>query len=259
MRVTDPYAASYGVLDAIYAISQLAQTTMRSEIGKITLDKTFEERDSLNQHIVNSINVASKAWGISCLRYEIRDISPPATVRQSMDSQASAERKKRTDILQSEGKRQAAINNAEGEKAEVVLNAEARAQAITMAAEAQSQAIERIAKAINEPGGLQAVSLSIAEQYIQAFSNIAKKGNTIILPADVNNIASMVSQSLGIFNHIQRNEGEQLKNTISERINENISNNNNQNNNNPNNSTNTTTSNNNSVLPSINELLKPNN
>lgn len=221
---------------------------MRSEIGKITLDKTFEERDTLNQHIVNSINVASKAWGISCLRYEIRDISPPATVRQSMDSQASAERKKRTDILESEGKRQAAINNAEGEKAEVVLNAEAKARAITMAAEAQSQAIERIAKAINTPGGLEAVSLSIAEQYIQAFSNVAKEGNTIILPADVNNIASMVSQSLGIYNHIQTKSAEKVRKTIKEE----------------NNNINEKQSSNNyvddstySALPLINDLLKP--
>lgn len=205
IRVTDPYNASYGVSDAIYAISQLAQTTMRAEIGKITLDKTFEERDFLNQHIVNAINSASKVWGITCLRYEIRDIAPPVSVRESMDSQASAERKKRTEILESEGQRQAAINAAEGAKANIVLNAEAKATAVLMAADAESKAIEKIADAINQPGGKDAVSYQLAQKYVEAFGNIAKQGNTIILPSEIGNVANMVTQTLGIYNQISNN------------------------------------------------------
>ena len=156
------YDASYGVEDAIFAVVQLAQTTMRSELGKITLDKTFEERENLNKNIVDAINDAALAWGIQCLRYEIRDIAPPTSVRQSMDMQAEAERRKRAEILQSEGDRQAQVNEAEGAKQAVIMKAEAEAQKIKLQAEATAIALETISKAMSNPGGRDATSLRIA-------------------------------------------------------------------------------------------------
>ncbi len=214
LKITDPKQASYGVRDPLYAISQLAQTTMRSELGKITLDKTFEEREILNTNIVQSINEASSVWGIQCLRYEIKDITPPANVRTAMELQVAAERQKRAEVLNSEGKRQAQINIAEGIKQEVVLKSEAamtdqinrakgEAEAILAVAKATAEGIEMVAASIDKAGGEKAVALKLAEQYIAAFSDLAKESNTILLPAQTGDAASMVAQALSVFNAIQ--------------------------------------------------------
>jgi regulator of protease activity HflC (stomatin/prohibitin superfamily) len=214
LKITDAKQASYGVSDPQYAISQLAQTTMRSEIGKIELDRTFEERDTLNANIVNSINDASTIWGIQCLRYEIKDITPPRNVREAMELQVAAERQKRAQILNSEGTRQAQINIAEGGKQEVVLESEAsmtdqinrakgEAEAILRVADATAKGITLIAEAVRQPGGNEAVSLKIAQQYVTAFEKLAKESNTILLPADTGNAGSMVAQALGVFQTIK--------------------------------------------------------
>ncbi|GBG26518.1 Stomatin-like protein 2, mitochondrial [Hondaea fermentalgiana] len=204
VKVVSPYDASYGVEDAIFAVVQLAQTTMRSELGKITLDKTFEERENLNRSIVNSINEAALSWGVQCLRYEIRDIAPPPSVRQSMDMQAEAERRKRAEILQSEGDRQAQVNEAEGHKQAVIMKAEAEAQKITLRAEATAQGLRIISDAIQKPGGMDATTLRIAEQYLDAFGNLAKKSNSVILPANVGDPAGMVAQAMSVFTSLTK-------------------------------------------------------
>ena len=214
LKITDPKQASYGVRDPRYAVTQLAQTTMRSELGKITLDKTFEERESLNTNIVQAINEASTVWGIQCLRYEIKDITPPDNVRQAMELQVAAERQKRAEILDSEGKRQSQINIAEGGKRDVVLQSEAamtdqinraegEAAAILAVAKATAEGIELVASSIQKSGGEKAVALRLAEQYIEAFSKLAKETNTILLPEKTGDIGSMVAQALAIFNKIQ--------------------------------------------------------
>mgnify|MGYP000430390521 FL=1 len=214
LKITDPKQASYGVGDARYAITQMAQTTMRSELGKMTLDRTFLERDNLNVSIVQSINEASVVWGIQCLRYEIKDITPPDNVRQAMELQVAAERKKRAEVLDSEGKRQSQINIAEGIKQEVVLKSEAamtdqinrakgEAEAILQVAKATAEGIEMVAASIDKSGGEKAVALRLAEQYIEAFSKLAKENNTLILPATTGDAGSMVAQALSIFNSIQ--------------------------------------------------------
>ena len=214
LKITDPKQASYGVTDARYAVSQLAQTTMRSELGKITLDKTFLERDMLNVNIVQSINEASAVWGIQCLRYEIKDITPPDNVRQAMELQVTAERQKRAEVLESEGKRQSQINLAEGQKQEVVLSSEAamtdqinrakgEAEAILAVARATAQGIELVAASVQKTGGEKAVALRLAEQYIQAFSKLAQETNTILLPAQTGDAGAMVAQALSVFNNIQ--------------------------------------------------------
>ncbi len=214
LKITDPKQASYGVGDARYAITQMAQTTMRSELGKMTLDRTFLERDNLNVSIVHSINEASVVWGIQCLRYEIKDITPPDNVRQAMELQVAAERKKRAEVLDSEGKRQSQINIAEGIKQEVVLKSEAamtdqinrakgEADAILQVAKATAEGIEMVAASIDKSGGEKAVALRLAEQYIEAFSKLAKENNTLILPAKTDDAGSMVAQALSIFNSIQ--------------------------------------------------------
>lgn len=203
VRIVDPHAASYGVEDALYAVSQLAQTTMRSELGKITLDKTFEERDSLNQNIIQSIAGPAKAWGIECLRYEIRDIAPPTSVKSAMDMQAEAERKKRAEILDSEGERQAFINVAEGKKRSSILEAEGEALSIQLRAEASAEAIRAIADAIQTTGGHHAVSMKLAEQYVGAFGKLAKEGTTVLLPANTHDPSAMVASALSIFNKLK--------------------------------------------------------
>ncbi len=224
LKIVDPKQASYGVLDPRYAVSQLAQTTMRSELGKITLDKTFEERESLNTNIVQSINDAANVWGIQCLRYEIKDITPPDNVRQAMELQVAAERQKRAEILNSEGKRQSQINIAEGGKRDVVLQSEAamtdqvnrakgEAEAILAVAGATAEGIELVASSIQKSGGEKAVALRLAEQYIEAFSNLAKETNTVLLPEKTGDIGSMVAQALAVFNKIQDQTSEENKNS----------------------------------------------
>ncbi|ROT47237.1 paraslipin [Candidatus Cardinium hertigii] len=214
VKIIDPVAASYGVSNPYYAITQLAQTTMRSEIGKLPLDRTFEEREMLNIAIVSTINQAAVNWGIQCMRYEIKDIHPPQTILKAMELQVAAERQKRAQILDSEGNRQAKINHAEGEKAHVVLNSEAsyidqvnrakgEAEAIGLVALAAAKSIEVIAIAIQKSGGKDAVSLKVAEQYIAAFSQLANKSNTVILPANLSEPGNFVASALTIFNQLQ--------------------------------------------------------
>ncbi|KAL6972218.1 sugar transporter-like protein [Sarracenia purpurea var. burkii] len=223
LKIVDPRLASYGVENPLYAVIQLAQTTMRSEIGKITLDKTFEERDTLNDKIVLSISDAAKDWGLQCLRYEIRDISPPRGVRAAMEMQAEAERKKRAQVLESEGERQANINIADGKKKSVILESEAakmdqvnrahgEAEAIIAKAQATAKGIAMVSQALKEHGGVEAASLRVAEQYIHAFGKIAKEGTTVLLPNNANP-ASMMAQALCVYKSlIGENSGDMRKN-----------------------------------------------
>uniref|UniRef100_A0AAY4AMX4 Stomatin-like protein 2, mitochondrial n=1 Tax=Denticeps clupeoides TaxID=299321 RepID=A0AAY4AMX4_9TELE len=205
LRILDPFKASYGVEDPEYAVTQLAQTTMRSELGKLTLDKVFRERESLNSNIVHSINQASDEWGIRCLRYEIKDIHVPPRVKESMQMQVEAERKKRATVLESEGTRESAINVAEGRKQAQILASEGQkteqinkaageASAVLAKAEAKAKAIKLLSEALTKQNGNAAASLSVAEQYVAAFSNLAKESNTIILPSNTGDISSMVTQ-----------------------------------------------------------------
>ncbi|KAL5568062.1 hypothetical protein UlMin_024637 [Ulmus minor] len=213
VKIVDPKLASYGVENPIYAVIQLAQTTMRSELGKITLDKTFEERDTLNVNIVEAINKAAKEWGMECLRYEIRDISPPRGVRAAMEMQAEAERKRRAQVLESEGERQANINIADGKKSAVILASEAsrmdqvnralgEAEAILAKAKATAEGIAVVSKALKDTGGVEAASLRIAEQYIQAFGNIAKQSTTMLLPSSASNPSNMMAQALTMYKNM---------------------------------------------------------
>lgn len=214
LRVTDPVAASYGVSNPIYAITQLAQTTMRSEIGKLTMDQTFEEREALNHNIVQAINQAAGTWGIQCMRYEIRNITPPTSVLQAMELQVAAERQKRAQILESEGKRQAQINMAEGYKQEVVLKSEAaltdqvnrakgEGEAILTVARATAEGLQMIAASLSASGGLEAMNLRVAEQYVDAFRQLAQKSTTVLLPANTGDPASMVAQALTVFERLR--------------------------------------------------------
>ncbi|WP_375327332.1 SPFH domain-containing protein [Candidatus Tisiphia endosymbiont of Nemotelus uliginosus] len=214
VKIIDPVAASYGVSSPYYAITQLAQTTMRSEIGKLPLDRTFEERETLNVAIVSAINQASVNWGIQCMRYEIKDIQPPQTILKAMELQVAADRQKRAQILESEGYRQAKINNAEGVKTEIVLSSEAayidqvnrakgEAEAIGLVATATANSIEIIANSMQKVGGQDAVALKIAEQYMSAFGQLAKESNTVILPANLSDPGSFVTSALTIFNQLK--------------------------------------------------------
>ncbi|XP_034565999.1 stomatin-like protein 2, mitochondrial [Notolabrus celidotus] len=215
LRILDPFKASYGVEDPEYAVTQLAQTTMRSELGKLTLDKVFRERESLNTNIVHSINQASNEWGIRCLRYEIKDIHVPPRVKESMQMQVEAERKKRATVLESEGTREAAINVAEGrkqaqilasegQKAEQINKAAGEAQAVLAKAEAKARAICMLSEALTEHNGNAAASLSVAEQYVSAFSNLAKESNTILLPSNTSDITGMVTQAMSIYSTLAK-------------------------------------------------------
>lgn len=220
-RVFDAYKASYGVEDAEYAISQLAQTTMRSEIGQLTLDHVLKERAALNINITAAINEAAQAWGVTCLRYEIRDIHAPKPVVEAMHRMVTAERSKRAEILESEGQRQSAINIAEGKKQSVILASEAmkaeqinrasgEAQAILVKANATAQGIEAVAKAIEEgrESAQGAVSLSVAEKYVDAFGKLAKEGTAVVVPGNVGDIGGMIATALGVYGTVQ---GEQSK------------------------------------------------
>ena len=218
-RVLDPVKATYGVDNYVFAVTQLAQTTMRSELGKMELDKTFEERDILNTNIVASINEASGPWGIQVLRYEIKDIVPPNSVMEAMEAQMKAERVKRAQILESEGDRQAAINRAEGEKAAVVLapeadkaeqilGAEGEAEAIIAVAEAQAQALTRVGEAANTQQGQKAVELDLATKAIEAKRAIAAESSVVLLPDGATEASNLVAQATSI---IQRLNGDKNK------------------------------------------------
>ncbi|PKH03292.1 paraslipin [Psychromonas sp. MB-3u-54] len=212
-RVLDPYKASYGVDDYLFAVTQLAQTTMRSELGKMELDKTFEERDVLNTNIVAAINEAAGPWGIQVLRYEIKDIVPPQSIMEAMEAQMKAERVKRAQILESEGDRQSAINVAEGQKQSVVLQAEAQkeeqilraqgeANAIIAVAEAQAEALIKVGEAANTEQGQKAIQLDLATKAIEAKAAIAKESSVVLLPDSGNDAASIVAQAMTIINSL---------------------------------------------------------
>jgi regulator of protease activity HflC (stomatin/prohibitin superfamily) len=210
LQILDARNASYGITNHKFAIQQLAQTTLRSEIGKIDLDKTFEERMNINLQVVQELDKASEPWGVKVLRYEIKNITPPHDVLAAMEKQMRAEREKRAVILNSEGQRDAAINTAEGEKQQVIKASEARRQqqineaegqasAILAVAKATGEGIRQVADAIRQPGGLEATQLRVAENYIIQFGELAKKTNTMILPANVADTASMVATAMKVF------------------------------------------------------------
>ncbi len=203
-KILNPERASYGITDYNYAISQLAQTNLRSEIGKIDLDRTFEERTNINISVVSEVDKASEAWGVKVLRYEIKNITPPQDVLAAMEKQMRAEREKRALILQSEGQRDAAINNAEGEKQQTIKKSEAKKQqaineaegqaaAILSVAAATAEGIRRVAETMKMPGGYEAMQLRIAEQYITQFGNLARSGNSMIVPANLADISTMIA------------------------------------------------------------------
>ena len=213
LKVIDAERASYGISNYIFAITQLAQTALRSEIGKIALDKTFEERGTINASVVSELDLASEPWGVKVLRYEIKNITPPRDVLDAMEKQMRAEREKRAAILQSEGVRDSKINTAEGVKQETIKNSEAKrqqqineaegqGQAILTIANATAEGIRRIAEAIQSPGGHDAVNLRVAEQYITQFGNIAKTTNTVVLPSNLADAGSLVATALTVLNQM---------------------------------------------------------
>jgi regulator of protease activity HflC (stomatin/prohibitin superfamily) len=217
-QVTDPMRASYGSSNFIVAITQLAQTTLRSVIGRLELDRTFEGRDFINASIVSALDEAAMSWGVKVLRYEIKDLTPPAEILRAMQAQITAEREKRALIAASEGRKQeqiniaagereAAIQRSEGDRQADINQAEGQAAAITTVAAATAEALERIADAIRHPGGPDAVNLKIAEQYVNAFGALAKAGNTLILPANLADLAGLVSAALGVVKGVQRPQG----------------------------------------------------
>ena len=207
LKVLNPQRASYGISDYNFALIQLAQTTLRSEIGKIELDRTFEERTNINVQVVNELDKASDPWGVKVLRYEIKNITPPKGVLDAMEKQMRAEREKRAVILTSEGERDAAINQAEGEKQQVIKASEAKKQqqineaegaaaAILAIATATAEGLRKVAETIRVPGGQEAVQLRVAEQYITKFGELAKTTNTLILPASVSDVGSMIAVAM---------------------------------------------------------------
>jgi len=207
LKVLNPERASYGISDFHFALSQLAQTTLRSEIGKIELDRTFEERTNINIQVVNELDKASESWGVKVLRYEIKNITPPKGVLDAMEKQMRAEREKRALILTSEGEHDAAINQAEGEKQQVIKASEAKKQqqineadgaaaAILAIAQATAEGLRKVAETIQVPGGQEAVQLRVAEQYITKFGELAKTNNTLILPASVSDVGSMIAVAM---------------------------------------------------------------
>ena len=204
LQVVDPKAASYGINDYRYAAMQLAQTTLRSVVGKIDLDKTFEERETINIQVVQTLDEAARPWGVKVMRYEIADIELPATILDALEKQMRAERERRAVVAQSEGERQAKINVSEGQKQETInlseaekqrqINeAEGRARQIELIAQATAEGLRQVAEVINMPGGKDAVGLRVAEQYVEEFGKLAKTNNTMILPAELTNIGSAVA------------------------------------------------------------------
>jgi len=222
-RVFDPYKASYGVEDAEYAISQLAQTTMRSEIGQLSLDHVLKERAALNTNITAAINEAAQDWGVTCLRYEIRDIHAPAGVVEAMHRQVTAERSKRAEILDSEGQRQSAINIAEGRKQSVILASEAlkaeqintasgESEAILLKATATARGIDAVAKSIADGGAAAngAVSLSVAEKYVDAFAKLAKEGTSVVVPGNVGDIGQMIATAMSVYGKVSEGQAKSM-------------------------------------------------
>ena len=222
-RVFDAYKASYGVEDADYAISQLAQTTMRSEIGRLTLDHVLRERAALNTNITEAINEAARDWGVVCLRYEIRDIHAPGPVVEAMHRQVTAERSKRAEILESEGQRQSAINIAEGRKQSVILASEAlkseqinmatgEAEAILVRATATSKGIDAVAQSLSQgqEAARGAVSLSVAEKYVEAFGRLAKEGTAVVVPGNVGDMGGMIASAMAVYGKVSEGQAKQM-------------------------------------------------
>ena len=214
MQVMDPVKASYGIGNYLFATTQLAQTTMRSEMGKLDLDRSFEERMTINAAIVAAVDKASDPWGIKVTRYEIKNITPPRTIRDAMEKQMRAEREKRAMIAESEGERQAKINRAEGEKQEAInlsegerqrkINeAEGRAKEILLVADAQAEGIRKVAQALGEKGGIESVNMQLAQQYLAQFGNLAKSNNTMIIPADLANVAGVIKACSSIVKKVE--------------------------------------------------------
>lgn len=208
-QVTDAQAAAYGTSNFRMAIEMLAKTTLRSEIGKRELDRLLEERGAMNAAVVAALDEASQGWGVKVLRYEVKDITPPASVRAAMEMQLTAEREKRAVIAKSEGERTQQVNVAEGEKSAAIAasegdkqaainRAEGEALALKLVAEATAEAIEKVASAIQKPGGEDAIRLKVAEQYVQAFGNIAKQGNTVVVPANLGELATLITSAMNI-------------------------------------------------------------
>ncbi len=219
-QVTDPQKASYGTSNFIFAITQLAQTTLRSVIGRMDMDKTFQERDEINQVVVNALDEAAISWGVKVLRYEIKDLMPPREILQAMSRQITAEREKRALIFESEGRKQeqinlatgaregaiqqsegemqAAINQSKGQRLAQVNKAEGEAQALRLVAEATAEALKVVGEAVKGPGGMEAVNLKVAEKYVAAFNNLAKETNTLILPANIADIGGLVAAGMKI-------------------------------------------------------------
>lgn len=209
IRVNDAKMSCYGIENYYIAASQLAQTSLRSAIGKIDLDKTFEERETINSQVVQAVDEAAQEWGVKVMRYEIKDITPPSSVMVAMEQQMRAEREKRAEIAISEGNRQSRINRSEGlrqeavqisegEKQKRINEAQGRAQEILLVAEATAQGLAKVAEVINMPGGAEAMNLKVAEQYIDEFGNLAKENNTMIIPADMANMGAMVATATEI-------------------------------------------------------------
>lgn len=215
LQVVDAKQASYGIENYMFATSQLAQTTLRSEIGKIELDKTFEERETINSEVVQAVDKASDPWGVKILRYEIKDIVPPATVRDALEKQMRAERERRAVVAESEGEKQAKINVSEGmkqetinlseaEKLKQINEAEGKAKEIELIAQATAEGIRKVAEAIEAPGGSDAVNLRVAEQYIIEFGKLAKENNTLIIPSDLGDVGSMVASITKTLDAVKR-------------------------------------------------------
>lgn len=206
-QVTDPQRASYGTSNYIIAITQLAQTTLRSVVGRMELDKTFEERDLINKSVVTAIDEAALNWGVKVLRYEIKDLTPPAVILQAMQQQITAEREKRAVVAASEGRKleqinlatgakEAAIAQSEGEKQAEINKAQGQAAATLAIAQATSEALRMVAEATNAPGGMNAVNLQVAEKYVEAFSKLAKEGNTLVVPANLGDLSTLITSAM---------------------------------------------------------------
>ena len=214
MQVMDPAKASYGIGNYLFATTQLAQTTMRSEMGKLDLDRSFEERTAINQAIVNAVDKASDPWGIKVTRYEIKNITPPRSIQDAMEKQMRAEREKRAMIAESEGERQSKINRAEGDKQEAlnlsegerqrkINEAEGRAKEILLVAEAQAQGIRKVAEALNEKGGVESVNMQLAQQYITQFGALAKTNNTMIIPSNLADVAGVIKACTSVVKKVE--------------------------------------------------------
>ena len=217
LQVNDARAASYGIQDYMFATSQLAQTTLRSEIGKIELDRTFEERETINSQVVHAVDRAAEPWGVKILRYEIKDIVPPASVKDALEKQMRAERERRAVVASSEGERQARINVSEGERQEAInlseaeklrqINeAEGRAEEIRLIAEATAAGVRAVGAAVSEPGGKDAINLRVAEQWVTEFGKLAKANNTMIVPAQLGDVSTLVSTVMSTMGNIQKSD-----------------------------------------------------